>query len=92
MRRHGRRRRLPSSPPSQIWPEEGGGRPAGATAATMRAGGRRWLPSPPPSQNSPTLGGLNSQTCHHLLHLLHHLFQLAAFFFRSKMFHSLQTS
>uniref|UniRef100_A0A0E0BT34 Uncharacterized protein n=1 Tax=Oryza glumipatula TaxID=40148 RepID=A0A0E0BT34_9ORYZ len=38
MRRRGRRRRLPSSPPSQIWPEEGGGRPAGATAATMRAG------------------------------------------------------
>ncbi len=40
----GGRRRLPSLPPSQIWPEEGGGRPAGATAAMTVA------PLPPPSQ------------------------------------------
>lgn len=40
-------RRLPSLPPSQIWPEEGGRRPAGARAATTARGGGGG--SPPPS-------------------------------------------
>uniref|UniRef100_A0A0D9ZHD5 Uncharacterized protein n=1 Tax=Oryza glumipatula TaxID=40148 RepID=A0A0D9ZHD5_9ORYZ len=40
---------LPSVPPSQIWPEGGGGRRPVASVSGWMAGGRQRLPSLPPS-------------------------------------------
>ncbi|BAS88050.1 Os04g0196300 [Oryza sativa Japonica Group] len=50
-------RRLPSVPPSQIWPEGGGGRRPVASVSGWMAGGRQRLPSLPPSQIWPESGG-----------------------------------